>query len=100
MVDGGGALRAPSPKNPNPVVVTGMCMDQTSLQIRDYLVCGDCEQVLNKNGEDWVMPMLAGEAGFPFFDLLKNEVPAISEPDLNTYYFSQIQSELNLVAIC
>jgi len=83
-------FRAPSLKNPNPVVVTGTRMDQTSLQIHDYAFCWDCEQVLNKNGEDWVMPMLAGEAGFPLFDLLKNETPVLSEPDLDTYACAQV----------
>lgn len=83
-------FRAPSLKNPNPVVVTSTRMDQTSLQIHDYVLCWDCEQVLNKKGEDWVLPMLAGEEGFPLFNLLKKEIPMLTEHDLDTYACSQI----------
>ena len=83
-------FRATSLKNPNPLVVTPERMDQTSWQIHDYLLCRDCEQDLNKNGENWVIPTFASESGFPFLDLLKVEIPVISEPDLNVYACSQI----------
>jgi hypothetical protein len=83
-------FRATSLKNPNPIVVNPERMDQSSWQVHDYLLCRDCEQDLNKNGENWVIPMLAGASGFPFFDLIKIEIPALSEPDFNVYACSKI----------
>jgi hypothetical protein len=65
-------------------------MDQSSWQIHDYLLCRDCEQELNRNGENWLVPMLASESGFPFLDLLKAEIPVLSEPDFNVYATSHI----------
>ncbi|MCU1310958.1 MAG: hypothetical protein JWO20_2083 [Candidatus Angelobacter sp.] len=60
-----------------PVVITSKFMMTSSRQVSDYLLCFDCEQILNRNGEHWVLPKLATwDRGFPFYNLL-TEIPAV-----------------------
>src|SRR5580658_6026066 len=44
-------LRDGDGKNPNPFVVNENQALQTSEQITGYALCGECEELLNKNGE-------------------------------------------------
>jgi hypothetical protein len=48
-------LRAWQLKNPNPVMGVGSKLKQISDQYRGYVFCPDCEELLNKNGEKWVL---------------------------------------------
>ncbi len=43
----------------------------TSRQIHDCVLCGDCEQLLNKNGENYVISQMRGKHGFPLLDRLR-----------------------------
>jgi len=44
----------------------------TDRQIKSYLLCSDCEDVLSKGGETWVCPKLAWvNRSFRLYDLLK-----------------------------
>ena len=44
----------------------------TDRQIKSYLLCLDCEDILSKGGETWVCPKLAWvDRRFPLYDLLK-----------------------------
>jgi hypothetical protein len=55
----------------NPISVTTELVIETSRQLQDYLLCVDCEDLLNKGGETWLLPLLAQYQGpFPFYDLL------------------------------
>lgn len=70
----------------DPLLITSKVMRPTSLQTKDYLLCKDCEQFLNRNGEDWVLPKLATMKGdFPFYCLLKKQEPLFAEPDAIAY---------------
>lgn len=46
-------LRQIGKRNPNPVRVTEAGITQTSLQEKAYVLCGDCEHLLNKGGEGY-----------------------------------------------
>jgi hypothetical protein len=48
-------VRMPSGDNPNPVILTRNRTFVTSRQIKDYLLCSQCEQRFHANGEDWVL---------------------------------------------
>jgi hypothetical protein len=82
-------LRGPAEeRNPNPVVVTEAGKVATSKQVTDYLLCADCEDRFNRNGEKRVIencwqaegrfpilaaltaatPVHSGEAGFRAFE--------------------------------
>jgi hypothetical protein len=61
-------------------------MMPTSRQTKHYLLCEDCEALLNRNGEDWVLPTLATtEGAFPFYSLLQRQEPVFTEPDATAY---------------
>lgn len=47
--------RAGQLKNPNPVMEVNGELKQISSQYRDYVFCQQCEDLLNKNGERWVL---------------------------------------------
>lgn len=49
------ALRNDGGNNPNPVLMTTTALLQKSQHVRDYVLCGDCEQLLNRKGESWVV---------------------------------------------
>jgi len=64
-------LRDATFENPNPWKVTKKTATQTSKQLTAYLLCQDCEQLLNKNGEKWVLAnCLQENANFPLASIL------------------------------
>jgi hypothetical protein len=72
----------------DPVLIAKMMMP-TSRQTKHYLLCNGCETLLNRNGEDWVLPALATiEGAFPFYSLLQKREPLFSEPDVTAYEVS------------
>jgi hypothetical protein len=58
---------------------------QSSRQITGHILCFDCEQNLNRHGEDWVLPQLSTLQGFPLYDKLTTVKPEIVEEDLAAY---------------
>jgi hypothetical protein len=58
-------------------------------ELQAYLLCRECEQLLNRNGETWVLPQLAQLDGpFPLLDMLE-KVPSVgSGPELAGYLTS------------
>lgn len=78
-------FRVEALKNPNPITVIGDVMSQTSLQIHDFVLCWDCEQLLSRNGEEWVIPQLANENGFPLLATLHSAIPTRIDDDLKVY---------------
>jgi hypothetical protein len=64
----------------------GAKVHPTDRQIEDYLLCRDCEIVLSRGGETWVIPRLATmERKFPLFDLLTEQPPSLSEGGADVY---------------
>jgi hypothetical protein len=74
--------------NPNPYHITENSAVRSSKQFKAYLLCSNCEQNLNKNGENWVLKhclMRKGES------LLINQITKLSpdhEEEDGTIYFS------------
>jgi hypothetical protein len=61
-----------------PVLITPKEVGPSEEQLVAYLLCSDCENQLNRDGENWLLPKLARRDGpFPFYDIL-----ATGEPDL------------------
>ncbi len=44
-------IRVPLKRNPNPVIVGRKVTATSSRQVTDYLLCAECEELFNKNGE-------------------------------------------------
>jgi len=65
---------------------------QTSRQITGPVLCSDCEQLLNTQGESWVLPVLSSLEGFPLYEMLAQgepEFPSESE-ELTAYYAEKL----------
>jgi hypothetical protein len=74
-----------------PVMFNGTVMMQTSRQIHDYLLCKQCEDILNRGGEDWLLPLLATVDGkFPLHEMLRQRQPLFDEPDFVVYSCNDI----------
>lgn len=79
-------LRAPSLANPNPVHVGRAKAFTSSQQVKDYLLCDDCEQRFDKNGEKWVLSHCSqSEHSFPLRETLLATQPVHRDPNLTLY---------------
>lgn len=59
-----------------PVLVTPSVIMQSSRQWQDYLLCSECENLFSRNGESWVLPLLAKSDGtFAFHKILVKHGP-------------------------
>jgi len=60
---------------------------QSSLQLQHPLLCKECDGgILSREGESWVLPLLAtAEGKFPFHDLLLEGTPGGSDGDSKMY---------------
>jgi len=74
-----------------PVKVASTIVMPTSRQTKDYQFCVECEDVLNKGGESWVLPRLAtNDKNFPLYETLLRATPVFDEGDLQAYYAAAI----------
>jgi hypothetical protein len=74
-------------KNPNPIVLSGGKLKQVSDQLKGYTFCRNCEQLLSKNGERWVLANIPNDQGkpFPLQDALIPESPVFIGNEINLY---------------
>lgn len=71
----------------DPIRITSVAVFPTSHQTQGHLLCKDCEDILNKGGEGWIVTKLATYRGaFPLYDLLASVPPALSEHDYAVYF--------------
>jgi hypothetical protein len=83
--------RGSGPKgNQDPHVLTAKERKPTSHQVKDYVLCGECEGRLNKNGENYVMRLVTKRSGqFPLLDTL-NAIPTpLKMPKWTAYSAAQ-----------
>jgi hypothetical protein len=86
--------RARQMKNPNPLVVSDKSAKQVSDQLRGHVFCKGCEELLNKNGEAWVLARIPHDYGEPFLlqEALAPEKPLVIGRDVNIYDGSSIKA--------
>jgi hypothetical protein len=72
----------------------GTQIRQDQEQVTDYVLCWECEQRFNKNGEDWVLARIPHDYGQPFAlqKALEKETPFHIEPALNLYAGGRISA--------
>ena len=76
----------------DPVRITPEVVLPTTRQTKDYVLCTNCEQTLNRNGENWILPKLATPTKeFPLFEILSKVTPIPIEPDVTAYAAGYIQ---------
>ena len=74
------------PPDGDPVLITKAVVMRTSRQTRDRVLCLGCEDLLNRSGESWLLPLLAtAEGTFPFYDLVSGVPADITLPDGAAY---------------
>ena len=79
------ALLQPAAKNPHPGFMSPTKTIETSRQMKDYVLCGDCEQRFSAKGERWVLRNMAREGGFPLQENLLTATPIRRAPGLTTF---------------
>src|SRR5258708_1067380 len=82
----------PDNLNPDPIAVTCGKARQTSKQTTDYLLCSDCEGILDRTGEKHVLPLLADGGGFPLYDLLTSSPSCCVGADVSIYLGAKVPS--------
>lgn len=85
---------ARSLKNPNPIVMSHGKLKQVADQLRGYTFCHDCEQLLSKKGEKWVLANIPEDQGsqFPLQDALLPENPVFIGEQINIYAGRKIKA--------
>jgi hypothetical protein len=78
-------LRSPADQNPNPVLITKNVSMATSKQIKDYVLCAECEERFNKFGENWVLANMARPEGFLMQDAVTAAKPIASNENFACY---------------
>jgi hypothetical protein len=75
-------LRDDKYKNPNPYFMSVDYLGQTSNQAKQFLLCEDCEQRLNRCGENWVVNNAYHEENRRFLlrDMLVGAEPLLAGP--------------------
>jgi hypothetical protein len=58
---------------------------QSSYQVRDYVLCRDCEQLFCREGEDYVMRLIHQDNCFPFLELLNSHGPGLVAGEFRFY---------------
>jgi hypothetical protein len=78
------------PPGGNPVAFNTRLVIESSRQMQYPLLCRGCEDILNKGGEGWILPLFARLDGtFPFHDLLTQIPPAVADGDAKVYATAQ-----------
>jgi hypothetical protein len=73
-------------KNVSPIAIGRTVTSHTSRQVTDYVLCADCEDIFNKNGENWILQQAWNGMSFPLHDRLKLAHPRY--PFQNALVFS------------
>lgn len=84
------------PPDGDPILLSSNVIMQSSRQLQHPLLCMDCDGSLSRDGEDWILPLLATiEGAFPFFTILQRIPPDITDGDSKLYAASR-NPEINV----
>lgn len=88
------------PDHPDTVQLSSNSIKKSSEQVWRHLLCSECEDRLNKNGEKWVLHnCYCGRGVFRLRAALQDRTPLHSEPDVRVY--SAVATEIaQLVYFC
>jgi len=85
-------LRGSGFNNPNPYIMSLDYVGQSSAQAQQYLLCHECEQRFNRNGEKWVAAncYCPQKKTFRLREKLEGTLPILSGPQGGAYDASKI----------
>jgi len=87
-------------KNPNPYLLTKVSAAQTSWQMRAHLLCHECEQRFQANGESWVFKRcLQKDGSFPLQDILASRRPEMGSGQTTEVHYAVNIAEMNVAAL-
>src|SRR5437762_5977265 len=78
------------------ILVSSEVVMYSSRETKHYLLCYECDNSLNHNGESWVLPKLARDGTFPLLDILEKLPPDAVLPDGMTAYKAAENQELDI----
>ena len=78
--------------NPNPYLISAKRTIQTSRQIKDYLLCRNCEQRINRGGERCAMRQVNRNGSFPLLGALNSVSASRSSSGFSWYYANDTPS--------
>ncbi len=85
------------PPGGHAIVVSPEIIIESDRMLHDYVFCKDCEDVFNKGGETWVLPVLARlDTSFPLYDVLVKQPPSQVHEETKIYLAAknpEIQSD-------
>jgi hypothetical protein len=85
--------------NQDPHALTREGRHPTSHQVTDYVLCRDCEDRFNRNGEDYVSRLITQQDGsFPLLEMLR-AAPAIRQTAKFSAYRAEATPEINRVKL-
>ena len=65
------------PPGGHAIVVSPEIIIESDRMLHDHVFCQDCEDIFNKGGETWILPLLARlNTGFPLYDILVKQPPS------------------------
>ncbi len=75
----------------DPIFVSNKVIVQSSRQLKHPLLWEECDGALSREGENWVLPLLATAHGtFPLFDFLQTVAPDVTDGDVRGYAASRV----------
>jgi hypothetical protein len=78
------------PPDGDPIFISSKVIMQSGRQLQHPLLCQECDGLLSREGEDWLLPMLATiEGTFPFHDALQKVAPDAIDGDSEIYAASR-----------
>jgi len=83
-------IRDETQDNPDPLKLNDNGVFQDSRQVWDYFLCQECEQRLNKNGEEWFLRHCWRKTEFLLGSLVDESTPVAAYPRLKVYHAAQI----------
>lgn len=91
-------LREATLKNPNPILAGRGAAVQVSDQITGHMLCDDCEDLFDKNGENLVVNKMARIGSFPLWETIRAATPIFGDGDTAMYASGSIPG-LNMAAL-
>lgn len=68
----------------------------TSQQVRQKLLCSECEEKFNKNGEDWILKNYWSGQKFPLLDEIAKLTPASKKANISHFFITPSTSKIDL----
>jgi hypothetical protein len=75
-----------APPGGKPIAFNSEIVLESSRELQHPLLCFDCEDILNRGGEEWMVPLFARFDGlFPFHELMAQEPPAVVDGHVKVF---------------